>query len=230
MVNPYTDDLFEVKGIGGWLVVMLVAFFGVLAALTHMVLNWTELNSLSIYVSVSVYFVLALGVLFFVLFLASYAGKSRLTQGFAIAAGIYMFCFGLMDLLFFEKLTLLGFGRFVLLGMFSLIWMLYFTLSERVENTFTKNYSIGMRSFLTKLMISIFALLAVIHIALVIMVEGIWQTILTLFVPVVSEIYWFIRMWMDQGFLNPFTSILILYVLGVVLPFFLVALYAPERD
>lgn len=230
MGNPYTDDLFEVKGIGGWLVVMLLAFFATIAAMAHMVLNWTELNELSIYVTVSIYLVLALGVLFFVLFLAFFAGKSRLTQSFAVAAGIYMFCFALIDLLFFEKLTLLGFGRFVGLGLFSLIWMLYFSLSERVEKTFTNNYSPSMRKMMTNMMISIFALLAIIHIALVIMVEGIWQTILTLILPVASEIYWFVRMWMDQGFLNSFTSMLILYVLGVALPFFLVALYAPERD
>lgn len=229
-MNPYADDLFEVKGIGGWLVAMLLAFFGVLAVLAHMMLGWTELNSLSIYVTVSIYLVLALGVLFFVLFLTSYAAKSRLTQGYAVAAGIYMFCFALIDLFYFEQLTLLGFGRFVVLGVFSLAWMLYFSLSERVANTFTKNYGSSMRSFLGKLLISIFALLAVIHIALVIMVEGIWQTIVTLILPVLSEIYWFIRMWMDQGFLNPFTSMLILYVLGIALPFFLVALYAPERD
>lgn len=230
MVNPYTDDFNVVEGIKGWLVVMLLSFFAVAAVLVHMVLGWSELNSLSIYVTVSIYLIMALGIIFFVLFLASFAGKSRLTQSFAIAAGIYMFCFALVDLFFFEKLTLLGFGRFVGLGVFSLIWMLYFSLSERVENTFTKNYSSTMRSFLSGLMVSMFALLAVIHLALVIMVEGIWQTILTLILPVASEIYWFVRMWMDQGFLNPFTSMLILYILGVAVPFFLVALYAPERD
>ncbi|MBF7097434.1 DUF2569 family protein [Alkalibacter mobilis] len=230
MVSQYLDDTDVLKGIGGWLIVMILGFLCGVAAVAHMVLGWSELGSQSIYLTVSVYLALVLGAIFSILFVAALGGKSRLTQSFAIAVGNYFICFAIIDLLFFEGLTLLGIGRFLGIGLFSVIWMLYFSLSERVSNTFIKTYSRSMRSFLTNIALWIFGMLAVIHIALVIMVKGVWQTILTLILPVVSEIYWFVKMWMDDGFLNPFTGILIVYVFAVALPFFMTILYAPERD
>lgn len=226
-MNQYLEEE-RVEGFGGWFAVYLISLIAGAVALGDMILsNISQLSEYGGVTSASIYIVVALGVLFLILLLVSIGKKLTMTKAFGITVSFYFLCINVIGLIYFEDKKLIN---VLVTTILAIIWMSYLGRSSRVANTFTTRYQTLGRRFLTGLFIALFAMLVVIHIVLVVLVTGVWPTILTLILPVISEIYWFIMFWINTGFLNPFTSVLILYVLGIVIPFLFMLLYAPNQD
>ena len=227
-MNQYLLEDKKVEGFGGWFVIYLLSLIAGVVALGDMILS--NISGLSEYdgvTSASIYIVVGLGVLFLILLLVSIGKKLTLTKAFGITISLYVLSINVTGLIYFSDKKLID---ILITTILAIIWMIYLGKSDRVANTFTVRYETMGGRFLTGLFIALFAMLVVIHIVLVVLVTGVWPTILTLILPVISEIYWFIMFWINTGFLNPFTSVLILYVLGIVIPFLFMLLYAPNQD
>ncbi|MPW24417.1 DUF2569 family protein [Alkalibaculum sp. M08DMB] len=216
----------KVEGIGGWFLFYIISLIAGIFMVGNIVMTWDSVIQHGALVSSSIYIVLAIGILFLALFLLSIYKKSILTRAYAITVSAYVICFNIIGLIFFDNNNLLS---IIVSTILAIIWINYFCKSKRVANTFINNYGDLSKIFLKILFISIFALLAVIHIILVVLVTGILPSLFTLILPVLSEMFWFINFWINHGFLNEFTSILILYCFGIVIPFLIMLFYSPNN-